>query len=598
MTHLEPLLRRNFLEYASYVVLDRAIPDLRDGLKPVQRRLLQTLFEMHDGRLHQVANVIGETMKLHPHGDAAIADALIQLANKGDGLLIDRQGNFGSVLTGHRAAAPRYIECRLTKLAHETLFSPELTTFKPSYDGRKDEPEVLPAKLPLLLALGADGIAVGMATHVLPHSLAELLDAQVRLLNGEEPRVHPDFPQGGLLDVSEYDDGRGRVKARARIEARDDDRVVITELPAGTTTERLVDSIDEAVRERRLEVGAVTDLTTDRVEIEVRLAPGQTANGTIQRLYAFTECERTIDSSLVALVDGRPRSLTVTEALLLLNERLLDLTHAELTLERRKLERRWHLLSLERIFIEHRVYRRLEAAADAEGVRAAVRDGMAKHRHLFLREMVEDDVDHLLQIRIQRISRYDLDRNRAECEKIARELERIERQLADLKGTTIAWLRKRKREAEKARPRRSEILPFETEDRRRLVRKGLAIAYDEETGFLGTKVKGPVHRTKVSEYDRILAISDDGTYRVTPPVERVLLTGRVLHVRRIAPGDTASFVVVWRDPRRIAWAKRIVVGESQRNVKGEIVQGIPVAVDLLLLGDPPGKVHLEFEPVK
>lgn len=595
MTDLEPLLRKNFLEYASHVVLDRAIPDLRDGLKPVQRRILQTMFEMHDGRLHKVANVVGETMKLHPHGDAAIADALVQIANKG--LLIDRQGNFGSVLTGHPAAAVRYIECRLSKLAIDTLFRPELTTFKPSYDGRKEEPEVLPAKLPLLLAMGTDGIAVGMATHVLPHNLAELLDAQIRRLKGEEVDVYPDFPQGGLLDVSEYDDGRGRVKARARIEARGDDRVVITELPGAMTTERLIDSIDEAVREGRLEIGEVHDLTTDRVEIEVLMAKGKSADDTIRRLYAFTECERSIDSNITALVDGRPRTLTVSEALGILTDRILDLTHAELELTRRTLERKWHRLSLERIFIEHRVYRRLESAADADAVRGAVWDGMQVHKHLFLRPMEEEDVDHLLGIRIQRISRYDLDKNRAECERIARDLLQLERRLGDLKGTTITWLRGARKQARTRNPRRSELLPFDTVDRRRLVKKGLAVAYDPETGFLGTKVAGPVHRMKVSEFDRVLAISDDGTYKVTPPVERILLTGRVLHVGRIAPGDTASFTVVWRDARRIAWAKRIVIAESARNVKGEIVQDVPVTVDLLLLDDGPGKLHLEFEPV-
>ena len=596
MSKLEPLLRKNFLEYASHVVLDRAIPDLRDGLKPVQRRILQTLFEMNDGRLHKVANVVGETMKLHPHGDRSIGDALVQLTNKG--LLIEGQGNFGNVLTGHPAAAVRYIECRLSKLALETVFAPELTEFKPSYDGRKDEPVVLPARVPLLLALGTEGIAVGMSTRVLPHNLGELLDAQVKILRDEPFELFPDFPQGGLLDVSEYDDGRGRVRARAKVEPRGEDCVVITELPAGLTTERLKDSIDDAVRERKLEIGEVTDLTTDRVEIEVKLAKGRDAAETTRRLFAFTECAVTIDSNITALVDGAPASLSVSETLRLLTDRLLDLTRAELELERRKLEGRWHRLTLERIFIEYRVYRRLESAAEASTVRAAVVDGMRVYEAGFLRPMVDEDVDHLLEIRIQRISRYDLDKNRAEGEKIARALERIAAQLEDVPATTAARLKSRLRKIAVAFPRKSEVMAFVREDKRTLARRGLSVAYDEETGFLGTKVKGKVHFTRVSEFDRVLCISDDGSWRVTPPVDRVLLTGGVLHVRRLGPEDEASFVVVWRDPRRVAWAKRVVVSKSMRNQKVEICLGVPIVVDLLLLDDPPGKVHLEFEPVK
>ena len=322
MANLDPLMRRNFLEYASYAILDRAIPDLRDGCKPVQRRILHTLFEMHDGRFHKVANVIGETMKLHPHGDASIGDALVVLANKD--YFIERQGNFGNLLTGHPAAAARYIECRLTPLALETLFNPNLTEFVPSYDGRSDEPVFLPAKLPVMLMLGVEGIAVGMATRILPHNFVELLRAQIAILSGKPFKLLPDFPQGGLMDVSEYDDGRGKVKVRALIDARGEKTVVIREIPFGTTTETLIASIEAASQQGRVKIAAIDDYTTDKVEIELELARGVYADEVIPQLYAYTECAVSVSSSVLAIRDRKPVEMTVTEVLDELTEQLRE----------------------------------------------------------------------------------------------------------------------------------------------------------------------------------------------------------------------------------------------------------------------------------
>jgi len=383
-------MQRNFLEYASYVVLDRAIPDVRDGLKPVQRRILHTLAEMNDGRFNKVANAIGETMKLHPHGDAAIRDALVVLANKQ--YFIERQGNFGNLLTGHPAAAARYIECRLTPLALETLFNKPLTEFVPSYDGRREEPVFLPAKLPVLLMLGPEGIAVGMATKILPHNMVELLEGQIKLLKGHECRLFPDFYQGGLMDVSEYDDGRGKVTLRARIEPRDDKKIVVTELPYSTTTESLINSIDAAAQKGQVKIASLNDYTTEKVEIEIGLPRGVHAAEVIPQLFAYTDCEISVSSNIVAVCEGRPQQMSVTEVLAFLTDQLLRQIKAELEYELGQQNDKLHWLTLEQIFIENRVYKRIEKAKTDKAVRSEVWDGMHEHAIFFVRKMVQDDI--------------------------------------------------------------------------------------------------------------------------------------------------------------------------------------------------------------
>jgi topoisomerase IV subunit A len=594
MAQLERLMRRNFVEYASYSILDRAIPDLLDGLKPVQRRILHTLFEMDDGRYHKVANVIGETMKLHPHGDAAIGDALVVLANRSP--FIDRQGNFGNLLTGHPAAAARYIECRLTDLARETLFNEALTDMLPSYDGRTREPVVLPAKLPVLLMLGADGIAVGMATRILPHNPRELWEAQVAILRGEARSVLPDFPQGGEMDASEYDDGRGKVRVRARIEQRDAKRLVIREIPYATTTEGLIASIESAAQKGRVKLAHVSDFTTDAVEIEVTAARGVTADELRDQLFAYTECEVSVSSSIVVIHGRRPVELSVAEALRILTERLRDLVRAELEWERTQLEDRRHWLTLEQIFVEKRVYKRIEEAESDEAVRSEVRAGMEQYAELLARPLADDDVKRLLDLRIRRISRYDIERNRREIEEAEAGLESVASRLGDLTGTTVAWLEGVIRKHGAAFPRRTRVLELETVDRKAVARQDIRLLHDAKSGFFGTDVKGGALRLTVSEYDLVLLICDDGSYRVVPPVEKLLLPARLLHCERFDPERGEAFTVVYRDKARIVYGKRVHVKSFVRGREYELIKGREGKLLLLAREADPGVLQMTFAP--
>ena len=596
MTQLEPLMRRNFIEYASYVVLDRAIPDLRDGLKPVQRRILQTLFEMDDGRFHKVANAIGESMKLHPHGDAAIRDALVVLANKL--YFIERQGNFGNLLTGHPAAAARYIECRLTPLAKETLFFPALTEVVPSYDGRKQEPVFLPAKLPVLLMLGTEGIAVGMATRILPHNLPELLKAQIDLLKGREVRLYPDFPQGGRVDVSEYDDGRGKVRVRAKIRPMGDKQVVITEVPYSVTTEGLIHSIESAAQKGQVKIASLSDYTTEQVEIEVLLPRGVYADEVIPQLYAYTDCEVSISSNLVTIRESRPDEMTVTQVLGFLTDQLLKQIEAELEHELRQLHDRLHWLTLEQIFIEHRVYKRIEKAKTAETVRQAVWDGMQEHALFFIRPMLNEDVERLLQIRIRRISAYDIARYRKDVAEIKQSIKVLERKLTQLEQTTVAYLEGIIEKYGREYPRRTLVETFESVDKREVARQDIRMTYDPESGFFGSKVKGSKHHMVVSEFDRVLIITGDGSYRIVGPVEKLLLPGKVLYCKPFDLEQGAWFTAVYRDAQRIAWGKKFQILKFIKDKTYPLVPGDGGRLDLLTTELKPGTVHLEFVPAK
>jgi topoisomerase-4 subunit A len=590
-------MRRNFLEYASYSILDRAIPDLRDGCKPVQRRILQTLFEMHDGNFHKVANVIGETMKLHPHGDASIGDALVVLANKD--YFIERQGNFGNLLTGHAAAAARYIECRLTPLALETLFNRNLTEMQASYDGRKAEPVFLPAKLPVVLLLGVEGIAVGMATRILPHCFSELLRAQIAILQEKRFRLLPDFPQGGLMDASEYDAGRGRVRVRARIEPRGDKKVVVRELPYGVTTETLIASIEAASQKGRVKISGIDDFTTDRVEIELQLARGVYAEEVVPQLYAYTDCEVSISSNPMVIVDDHPVELPVHDVLRILTERLRAQLKAELEWDLARLSDRQHWLTLERIFIEKKVYKKLETARTEEKVRQAVVDGMAPYRKQFVRELSDDDVRRLLDIRIRRISAFDIERNREEIAEIETDIRGVRAKLRDMKRTTIAYLEDLLERYGERWPRRTRVTTFEEIDKKAVARENLRLSYDPESSYFGTEVRGSEFQMNVTEYARILAISSDGTYRVLAPPRREFLPKTVLYCAPFDPETGAAFTVVYRDAGRIAFAKKIrierfVTGKEYRLIKDEGGR-----IDLLLReGEPAGRLELHFAPRK
>jgi topoisomerase-4 subunit A len=594
MANLEPLMQQNFLEYASYVIVDRAIPDLRDGCKPVQRRILHTLHEMDDGKFHKVANVIGETMKLHPHGDASIGEALVVLANKD--YFIERQGNFGNPLTGHKAAAPRYIECRLTALARETLFAPHLTRFAPSYDGRKREPECLPARLPVVLLLGTEGIAVGMATRILPHNLAELWDAQIRILRGRRFEVRPDFPGGGLMDASEYADGRGRVRVRARLEAKGDKRIVVREIPFSTTTEGLIASVESAAQKGQLKIGAIHDFTTEKVEIEIVLARGASAAEVIPQLYAYTDCEVSVTSNLLVIRDGRPAELTVSEVLEDATAHLVDLTRRDLEHQRDRLTDRLHWLTLEQIFIENRVYQRLEKARSDRQVRGEVVKGMEPFQLLFVRPLADEDVTRLLQIPIRRISLYDINKNRSDLDEVTRAIKRVEAKLAGLTRTVIDELKALIRKYGHRYPRRTEVTTFDVVDKKAVATANLRVAHDPETGFFGTEVRGGEEALTVSEYDRILVVTDDGTYRIVSPPEKMLLPGRPLHIALFEEDRGAELIVVYRTPEKLLFGKRIRIRKYVRGREYRLVGPRGGKLVFLTADRRPGVIHMSYVP--
>ena len=594
MSQLQDLMRKNFIDYASYSILDRAIPDLRDGLKPVQRRILHTLFEMHDGRYHKVANVVGETMKLHPHGDAAIGDALVVLANKD--YFIDKQGNFGSILTGHPAAAPRYIECRLTPLALETIFNEDLTEFRPSYDGRNREPTVFPAKLPIALMLGSEGIAVGMATRILPHNLVELWEAQINLLHGEEIELEPDFPQGGIADVSEYDDGRGKVEIRARLRAPDPKRIVITELAYSTTTESLIASIETAAQKGRVKIATIHDYTTDRAEIELVLSRGASAKEVIPQLYAYTECSVSVSSSIVLIRDRRPVQLSATEVLRELTENLREQIRAELEWEQKQLLERKHWLTLEALFVEYKIYRRIETAETDRAVREEVRDGMREHADQLVRPLVDDDITNLLALRIRRISAYDKAKNRGEIEQIDAKLIEVAAKLEHLTRTVIETVESFIERYGKDFPRRTKTQRFDAIDKKVVSQQTIKLYYDRETGFLGSAVKADKPIVSVGEYDLILGIASDGSFRIMTPPEKILFTGRLIHCATFDPGRGAEFTVVYRDNAKLLYGKRTQIDKFIRNREYQLIKDKAGKIDLLLTPDEAGVVTFEFAP--
>ncbi len=596
MTKVNSLMGQNFIEYASYVIMDRAIPDLRDGFKPVQRRIMATLAKMDDGKFHKVANVIGDTMKLHPHGDASIGDALVVLANKE--YFIERQGNFGNIITGHAAAAPRYIECRLTDLARETLFHKAITEYRPSYDGRNEEPVVLPAKLPVLLLAGAEGIAVGMSTRILPHNFTELLEAQIKILNNEPLEIFPDFATGGLMDVGEYDDGRGKVRARARIESKDPKTIVIREIPPTTTTEGLIASMESASQKGKVKIGSIDDFTTDRVEIEVGLPRGVYADEVIPQLYAHTDCEVSVSCNMVMIKDNRPVEIGVSEVLCYLTDRLREIIRAELELELGQLQDKKHWLDLERIFIENRIYKRIEEATTAEQVVYEVRVGLEPFLGELDREVTDDDIDRLLKIPIRRISQYDIDKNRIDIAATIKAIKEARGKLRTLTETTIKWIEEILAKYGERWPRRTEITSFETVNVRAVARQNLKVAYENDTGFFGTAVKGDRFQLNVSEYDKILLISRDGSYRVVSPEEKLFIPDKVIWAGVLDPDEGRDFTVVYRMSDKMTYGKKIHIRAFIKDREYQLVKDVGGRIDLLIEGESDDLVHMDFVPAK
>jgi topoisomerase-4 subunit A len=589
---LRSMMDRNFLEYASYVICDRAIPTMEDGLKPVQRRILWSLHETDDGRFTKVANIVGHCMQYHPHGDASIADALVNLTNKR--YLIEGQGNFGNLLTGDGAAASRYIECRLTELARNEIFNDDLTEFVPNYDGRKKEPVTLPSKLPLLLMLGAEGIAVGMSTRVLPHNFVELLSAQIAILQKRSFSVLPDFQQGGMMDVSEYEDGNGRVKLRARIKPSKSGRLVITELPYGTTTESLTASIEDAVRKKKVPVRAINDFTSENVEIELVLSPGTKPEKAIKALYAFTSCENAVTGRTVVIRKDRPVDSNVSEILRENTKQLVDVLRRELELKQKNLYEALHHKTLIQIFVEERIYKRIEECKTAAEVRDAIRSGFEPFKEKLIREITPDDIEMLLGVRIRRISLFDINKNRQEIEGILAELEQVKKHLAKLTPYVIRYLKNLIKTYGDEYKRLTEISTFSNIEVRELTAKELKICYDQEKGFLGYNVDGDV-LFECSSYDKIIVVSKDGTYRVIQPPEKQFVDGNMIYCNK-ADRDRVYTIVYSDTETGFTYMKRFTTGGFIMDKEYNCAQE---GAEVLAFEDTdPPDVYVKYKPSK
>jgi topoisomerase-4 subunit A len=551
---LHRLFDDNFIEYTSYVIKERAIPDVDDGLKPVQRRILQTLFRMDDGRFQKVANVVGDAMKLHPHGDASIFGALVNLANKD--YLIERQGNFGNIYTGDQASAPRYIECRLSPLAKETLFNKDLTEFVPSYDGRLQEPVTLPAKLPLLLLLGAEGIAVGMATKIMPHNFRELLRAQKKILNNKPVSIYPDFPKGGMLDVSGYNNGNGRLKCRAKIVEKNDKTIVIKEIPYSTTTSSLIDSIEKADKGGKIKIQSINDYTAEEVEIEIRLARGIYAKDTIKALYAFTDCEVSISPNLTVIQDNQPVNISVEEVLRYNTEKLVNDLERELQIDLNRHKEKLHARTLEQIFIEERIYKQIEECKTYKKIIDTVSKALQQFESKLLRPVTQEDIERLLEIRIKRISRYDIDKQRKDIKEIKSSIKEVEKNLKDIVGFTINYLDGLLKKYGRQYPRRKTIDTFTEVKARKVALSNLTVGYHRETGLFGHQVKSDCDmEVSCSEFDKILLIYKDGRFKGVKVPDKAFVDHDLFWAGKVS-GKTL-FNLIYRDgAHKVSYVKR------------------------------------------
>lgn len=553
MDDLKSQMKDHFIKYASYVILDRAIPNIVDGLKPVQRRILEILWRQNDDKLHKVANIVGQTMQLHPHGDAPIYEALITLANKG--YVLDRQGNFGNIFTGDPPAAARYIETRLSPLARETLFNPDITEKIPSYDGRNFEPVMLPAKIPLLLMQGVDGIAVGMSTHILPHNFVELLEAEIACLEGKNFKIFPDFLTGGIMDKSEYDKGRGRVKVRAKIEIKDPKTLIIRDICYGTTAESLIRSIDEAAKRGKIKIEEINDYTSKNVEIEIKLPRGQHAEDLLDALYAFTDCEVSINSQVTVIKEGMPCETDVHEILAYHATKLVEFLRLELEIERDRLLEKIFYKTLERIFIENRIYKKIETVKTLEAIHETLMEAFKPYRKKLIKEPTLEILEKLLQIPIRRISQFDIDRNKEEISLLEETLAGVQKNLKNVQKYAIAYLRRLIEKYGKDYPRKTKVKAIEELDVRSIATKDIKVGFDE-AGFLGTKVSGG-SQFPCTNFDKLVVFSKDGTYRVVNVPEKQYFEKAIW--AGVADKKTVMNVVYKNGKTGQVWAKRFIV---------------------------------------
>jgi topoisomerase IV subunit A len=565
-----------FLDYASYVILERAVPHLLDGLKPVQRRILHSMKELDDGRYNKVANVVGNTMKYHPHGDQAIGDAMVQLGQKD--LLIDCQGNWGNTLTGDGAAASRYIEARLTKFALEISFNPKTTQWTPSYDGRNKEPLTLPVKFPLLLAQGVEGIAVGLACKMLPHNFNELLDAAVCVLRDQPFELLPDFPTGGIMDASDYRDGLrgGKIRVRGKIDLDKKGLLRITEIPFGTTTGNVMDSIVAAADKGKIKIARIEDNTAEHADILVHLPAGADPETSRDALYAFTDCELSISPNACVIADGKPQFIGVSEILKRNVHQTRELLRTELEIRLGELAEKWHFSSLEKIFIENRIYRDIEECTTWEAVIKAIDDGLKPFKKLLKREVTEDDIVRLTEIKIKRISKFDSFKADEEIKSLEKDIEETEKNLRNLTKFTIRWFEELKKKYGAGRERKTIISSFEKVDRTQVVAATETLYLDRKNGFAGYGLKKEEPLEKCSTLDDLVTFTQDGKMRVVKVADKVFVGQKPLHVAILRKDEDLVYSMMYRDGKDGAiLAKRFKLGGITRDKEYDLTKGSP-----------------------
>lgn len=592
--HLEGLYENWFLDYASYVILERAVPRIEDGLKPVQRRILHAMREMEDGRYNKVANIIGQAMQYHPHGDAAIGEAIINLGQKD--LLIDTQGNWGDIRTGDSAAAPRYIEARLSKFALEVVFNPQTTEWQLSYDGRKKEPVTLPVKFPLLLAQGVEGIAVGLSTKILPHNFCELIKASIDVLKGKNPKIFPDFPTGGIADVTEYDQGKrgGKIKVRAKIDILDKKTLVIREIPYSTTTTSLIESIVKASEKGQIKIKQVIDNTAQEVEIQIHLQPGQSPEIALEALYAFTDCEITISPNACVIVDGKPRFLGVNEILKLNTDQTVALLKQELEIKRAELKEKILFSSLEKIFIENRIYRDIEECETWEEVLATIDKGLKPHKKKFYREITTDDIIRLTEIKIKRISKYDSFKADEMLRDLEKELKETEHHLRHLTDYAIAYFQGLLEKYGKGRERKTELKTFQAVAATEVIAINQKLYVNRADGFAGWGLKRDEYVCECSELDDIIAIRKDGKALVSRISEKVFMGKDIMYIGIWKKGDDRMvYNLIYSDGKSgKSFAKRFTMPGVIRDKEYDLTQGNPNSRVLYVSGNPNGEAEV------
>ena len=583
-----------FLDYASYVILERAVPAIEDGFKPVQRRIMHSMKDLDDGRYNKVANIVGHTMQYHPHGDASIADAMVQIGQKD--LLIDTQGNWGNILTGDRAAASRYIEARISKFGLDVVFNPKITEWQQSYDGRRKEPTNLPVMFPLLLAQGGEGIAVGLSTKILPHNFIELIDASIKHLQGKRFTILPDFPTAGVADFSNYNDGLrgGKVRVRAKISQTDKNTLVITEIPFGTTTSSLIDSILKANDKGKIKIKKIEDNTAANVEILIQLPSGLSPDKTIDALYAFTSCESSISPLGCVIEDNKPLFVGVTEMLRRSTDNTVQLLKQELEIKLGEFEEQWHFASLERIFIENRIYRDIEEEDTWEGVISAIDKGLQPHIKHLKRAITVEDITRLTEIRIKRISKFDIDKAQQKIDALEESIAEVKHHLANLIDYAIAYFSRLRKEYGEGRERKTEIRTFGDVDATKVIIRNTKLYVNREEGFIGTSLRKDEYVGDCSDIDDIIAFTGDGKMMVTKVDSKTFIGKDIIHVAIFKKKDKRTiYNLIYRDGSKGAsYVKRFAVTSMTRDKEYDLTNGTKSSKLWYFSANPNGEAEI------